>query len=138
MLPSTFITLDALPLTATGKVDRRALPLPGRTRPALENPFVAPRVPVEEKLAQLWADVLGLDRVGLHDRFLDLGGDSLLATQLVSRVLVQFHARVSLRALFDAPTVADMSALLVENGTDESHYQIVAELEALRKRRARS
>ncbi len=138
MLPSTFITLDSLPLTATGKVDRLALPFPGRTRAALESTFVAPRAPLEEKLAQLWADVLGLDRVGLHDRFLDLGGDSLLATQLVSRVLVQFHAKVSLRALFDAPTVADMSALLVENDSDESHYQIVAELETLRRRRARS
>ncbi len=138
MLPSTFITLDALPLTATGKVDRRALPFPGRTRPALDSAFIAPRAPLEEKLAQLWADVLGLDRVGMHDRFLDLGGDSLLATQLVSRVLVQFHARVSLRALFDAPTVADMSALLVENDTDENHDQVVAELETLRRRSGRS
>ncbi len=134
MLPSTFITLDALPLTATGKVDRRALPSPGRTRPALKSPFVGPRTPLEEKLAQLWAGVLGLDEVGVHDGFLDLGGDSLMATQVVSRVLTQFHARVSLRALFDAPTVADMAALLVESDTDENHYQIVAEVETLRRR----
>jgi acyl-coenzyme A synthetase/AMP-(fatty) acid ligase len=137
MLPSTFITLDALPLTATGKVDRRALPSPPRTRPALESPFVGPRTPLEEELAQLWAAVLGLDEVGVHDGFLDLGGDSLLATQVVSRVIMQFHARVSLRALFDAPTVADMAALLVESDTDENHCQIVEELETLR-RRARS
>lgn len=138
MLPSTFITLDALPLTATGKVDRRALPSPGRTRPSLESAFVAPRTPLEEKLAQLWAGVLGLDAVGVHDGFLDLGGDSLLATQVVSRVLTQFQVRVSLRALFDAPTVADMAALLVESDTDENHHQIVAELEMLQRRRARS
>lgn len=138
MLPSTFITLDALPLTATGKVDRRALPSPRRTRPALESTFVAPRAPLEEKLAQLWAGVLGLDRVGVHDGFLDLGGDSLLATQVVSRVLAQLHVRVPPRALFDAPTVAAMAALLVESDTDENHYQIVAELETLRRSRAHS
>jgi acyl-coenzyme A synthetase/AMP-(fatty) acid ligase len=137
MLPSTFIALDALPLTATGKVDRRALPSPGRTRPALESPFVGPRTPLEEKLARLWAGVLGLEEIGVHDGFLDLGGDSLLATQVVSCVLTQFHARVSLRALFDAPTVADMAALLVESDTDENDHHIVAELETLR-RRARS
>jgi amino acid adenylation domain-containing protein len=137
MLPSTFITLDALPLTATGKVDRRALPSPDRTRQALQTAFVAPRTPLEEKLAQLWAGVLGLDGVGVHDSFLDLGGDSLLATQVVSRVLVQFHVRLSLRVLFDAPTVADMAALLVESPTDKDYYPIVAELETFRRRRAR-
>jgi acyl-coenzyme A synthetase/AMP-(fatty) acid ligase/acyl carrier protein len=134
MLPATFITLDALPLTATGKVDRRALPPPGRTRPALERPFVGPRTPVEEKLAQLWAGVLGLDEVGVHDGFLDLGGDSLLATQVVSRVLTQFHARVSMRALFEASTVADMAALIIEADANENNCQVVAESKTLRKR----
>jgi acyl-coenzyme A synthetase/AMP-(fatty) acid ligase/acyl carrier protein len=139
MLPSAFITVDALPLTATGKVDRRALPSPGRARPALKTAFVAPRTPLEEKLAQLWADMLGLDGVGVHDGFLELGGDSLLATQVVSRVLTQFHVRVPLRALFDAPTVADMAALLAEKDTDENRHRIVEELKTLRTRtRARS
>ncbi|MEO8564790.1 MAG: non-ribosomal peptide synthetase [Betaproteobacteria bacterium] len=139
MLPSAFIRLDALPLTATGKVDRRTLPSPGRARPALKSAFVAPRTPLEEKLAQLWADMLGLDEVGVHDGFLELGGDSLLATQVVSRVLTQFHVRVPLRALFDAPTVADMAALLGEKDTDENRHRIVEELKILRTRtRARS
>jgi acyl-coenzyme A synthetase/AMP-(fatty) acid ligase/acyl carrier protein len=139
MLPSAFICLDALPLTATGKVDRRSLPSPGRARPMLKSTFVAPRTPVEEKLAQLWANTLGLDAVGVHDGFLELGGDSLLATQVVSRVLTQFHVRVPLRALFDAPTVADMAALLAEKDTDENRYRIVEELQTLRTRtRARS
>ena len=139
MLPSAFIRLDALPLTATGKVDRRALPAPGRARPALKSAFVAPRTSLEEKLAQLWAVMLGLDEVGVHDGFLELGGDSLLATQIVSRVLTQFHVRVPLRALFDAPTVADMAALLAEKDTDENRYRIVGELKTLRTRtRARS
>ena len=138
MLPSAFIKLDSLPFTPTGKVDRRALPPPGRARPALKSAFVAPRTPLEEKLAQLWAQMLGLDEVGVHDGFLDLGGDSLLATQVVSRVLAQFHVRVSLRALFDAPTVAEMAALLAESDTDENRYRIVAELKTLGSRRARS
>jgi acyl carrier protein len=134
MLPSAFIRLDAVPLTATGKVDRRALPAPGRARPALKSAFVAPRTSLEEKLAQLWAAMLGLDVVGVHDGFLELGGDSLLATQVVSRVLTQFHVRVPLRALFDAPTVADMAALLAEKDTDENRYRIVEELKTLRTR----
>ena len=139
MLPSAFIRLDALPLTVTGKVDRRALPSPGRARPALKSAFVAPRTPLEEKLAQIWADMLGLDGVGVHDGFLELGGDSLLATQVVSRVLTQFHVRVPLRALFDAPTVADMAALLAGKDTDENRYRIIEELKTLRTRtRARS
>jgi acyl-coenzyme A synthetase/AMP-(fatty) acid ligase/acyl carrier protein len=139
MLPSTFIMLDALPLTATGKVDRRALPSPGRARPALKSAFVAPRTPLEERLAQVWADMLGLDEVGVQDGFLELGGDSLLATQVVSRVLTHFHVRVPLHALFDAPTVADMAALLAEKDTDENRYRIVEELKSLRIRtRARS
>ena len=139
MLPSAFIRLDALPLTATGKVDRRALPAPGRARPVLKSAFVAPRTSLEEKLAQLWATMLGLDEVGVHDGFLELGGDSLMATQVVSRVLTQFQVRVPLRALFDAPTVADMAALLAEKGTDENRYRIVDELKILRTRtRARS
>jgi len=142
MVPSTFITLDALPLTATGKVDRRALPPPDRTRPALETPFAAPRTPVEEKLAQIWAGVLGLDRVGMHDSFLDLGGDSLLATQVISRVLAQFEVRLPLRFLFDEPTVAEMAVLLVQNYTDKVEPQnlnrILAELETLSEQEARS
>jgi amino acid adenylation domain-containing protein len=114
MVPFTFIMLDHMPLTATGKVDRRALPAPDSTRPALETPFLAARTSVEEKLAGIWAEVLGLDRVGVHDSFLELGGDSLLATRVVSRVLSQFQIRVPLRLLFEAPTVAEMAAVIVE------------------------
>ena len=139
MVPSAFVELDALPLTATGKVDRRALPSPGRARPALKSVFVAPRTTVEEKLARLWAGVLDLDRVGVHDGFLDLGGDSLMATQVVSRVLAMFHVPVSLRALFDAPTVADMAALVVDlEAEGESRYHAVAGSRTLPTRRAHS
>jgi hypothetical protein len=86
MLPSAFVCLDSLPLTPNGKVDRRALPVPDQSRPELESLFVAARTAVEDVLAQIWKDVLKLDKVGIHDNFFELGGHSLLATQVVSRV----------------------------------------------------
>jgi len=110
MVPSGFITLDALPLLPSGKVDRRALPAPDQGRPDLEVEFVAPRTPAEEVLAGLWADVLGVERVGIHDDFFELGGHSLLATQLVSRVRDAFRVELPLRALFAEPTVAGLAA----------------------------
>jgi acyl-coenzyme A synthetase/AMP-(fatty) acid ligase/acyl carrier protein len=113
MVPSAFVMLDALPLTGTGKVDRRALPPPGRTRPALEAEFVAPCTPLEETLAGIWGDLVALDAVGIHDNFFDLGGDSLLATQLLSRTRETFQVEVPLRAFFDAPTVAGLAETLV-------------------------
>ena len=113
-VPSIFITLDSLPLTPTGKVDRRSLPPPQGTRPALENPYVAPGSPLEETLVKIWADVLHLEQVGVHDHFLELGGDSLLATMLVSRVLNALHVQVPLRSLFKVPTVAQMARVILE------------------------
>ena len=82
----------SLPLSLKGKLDRRALPKPDSTRPELELPFVAPRTPVEEKLASIWADVLGIDEVGVYDNFLDLEGHSLLANQVISGVIDAFQS----------------------------------------------
>lgn len=113
LVPAFFIRLNTLPLTATGKVDRRSLP-PGRTRLALKNEYAPPRSPVEESLVKIWAEVLGLEQVGVHDDFLELGGDSILATVLISRVLAGFQAEVALRTLFEAPTVAEMSTVIIE------------------------
>jgi acyl-coenzyme A synthetase/AMP-(fatty) acid ligase len=87
MVPSAFVFLDRLPLTHNGKIDRKALPVPDQCRPELEEIYVAPRTPVEEMIAEIWAEVLKLDRVGVHDNFFDLGGHSLLATQIISKVL---------------------------------------------------
>jgi amino acid adenylation domain-containing protein len=115
MVPAIFITLETLPLTPTGKVDRRSLPSPQGTRPVLENPYAAPTSPLEETLAKMWADVLRLEQVGIHDHFLELGGNSLLATVLVSRVLKDLHVRVPLRTLFEAPTVAEMATAIIES-----------------------
>lgn len=117
MIPSAFIKLDAIPLTSTGsgKVDRRALPDPGKERPDLDTPYVAPRTPVEEEVAKIWTEILALNLVGIHDNFLELGGHSLAATRVVSHVLKTFQVEIPLRSLFEAPTVAEMAAVIVES-----------------------
>ncbi|MFC1717667.1 AMP-binding protein [Candidatus Poribacteria bacterium] len=135
MVPSAFVMMDALPLTPTGKLDRKSLPDPGTARPELDAAFVAPRTPSEEKLTGVWSDVLGLDEVGIHDDFFDLGGNSLLATQIISRVINTFQVRVPLSALFRSPTVADMAVVLVHNMTEKAEIadidKILSELEKL-------
>jgi len=142
MVPAMFVMLDRMPLTATGKVDRRALPRPEGIRPALETSFVAPRTPIEEQLARIWAEVLGLDRVGVHDNFLELGGDSLLATRVISRVLPQFQVKLPLRDLLEASTVGEMGEVIVQNHADKVDKQtlqrILVELEDLSEEEARS
>jgi amino acid adenylation domain-containing protein len=115
MIPSNFVLLDALPLTPNGKVNRRALPLPALVRPELDTPFVSPRTAFEETVAAIWAETLGLDRVGIHDNFLDLGGNSLVAARIISRVFNTFRVQVPLPLFFGAPTVADMAAVITEN-----------------------
>ncbi|WP_216840681.1 non-ribosomal peptide synthetase, partial [Dyella sp. S184] len=105
MVPSYFVELDQLPLTANGKVDRKALPAPDMA--PSEAAYVAPRTPTEQIMASLWMELLKLDRVGIHDDFFALGGHSLLATQLVSRLRrSELQVELPLRALFEAPTIA--------------------------------
>ncbi|HEX8275786.1 MAG TPA: amino acid adenylation domain-containing protein [Longimicrobiaceae bacterium] len=108
MVPAAYVALDSIPLTPNGKTDRRALPAPEQSGPAA--PHVAPRTPVEEEVAAIWAEVLGLETVGVHDNFFEHGGHSLRATQVVSRVRGALGAELSLRDLFDAPTVAEFAA----------------------------
>ncbi len=109
MAPSAYVWLESLPVTPNGKIDRRALPAPDKTRPQLEAAFVAPRTPTEEQLAAIYAEVLGLERVGISDHFFDLGGHSLLATQVISRVRQSFEIELPLRSLFETPTVAGLA-----------------------------
>ena len=108
MSPSAFVMLDSLPLTPNGKIDRRALPAPDHARPELSGTFVAPRTPIEEMLAGIWAEVLRLDQVGIHDNFFELGGHSLLATQVISRLRDTFQVDVPIRSLFEITTVATL------------------------------
>ncbi|HKV08247.1 MAG TPA: condensation domain-containing protein, partial [Thermoanaerobaculia bacterium] len=110
MVPGAFVFLDALPLTANGKVDRRALPDPETERAAVPAASAVPRSAVEELLADLFAEVLGLDRVGIHDDFFDLGGHSLLATRVIARVRRVFGVGLELRAVFEQRTVAALAA----------------------------
>jgi acyl carrier protein len=107
MVPSAFMLLEALPLTPNGKVDRKALPPPeGGQHPNLEDTFVAPRDELEERLAGICSEVLGIPLVGIHDNFFELGGHSLLATQVTSRLRDALQVELPLRDLFEAPTVA--------------------------------
>jgi acyl carrier protein len=114
MIPVAFVQLDKLPLTPSGKVDRRALPVPDFGRTASNDPFIGPRTPAEATLAQIWCEVLGVKQVGVHDNFFELGGHSLLVTQVISRVRESFQADLPMRRLFDAPTVAGLAAALEE------------------------
>jgi amino acid adenylation domain-containing protein len=115
MVPSTFVFLDVLPLTPNGKVDRKALPEPDDSRPELIDGYVAPSTPIEKALAEMWMQVLDVEKVGIHDNFFDLGGHSLLAMQLISRVRNSFQIELSVRSLFDAPTVAGLEMVVVNS-----------------------
>jgi acyl carrier protein len=114
MIPSAFVYLDALPLTSHAKIDRRALPAPDAERPALAEAFVAPRTPAEKTLASIWTKLLNINRIGVNDNYFELGGDSLLATQLVSQVRRVFDVDFPLVELFRHPTLAELAALIEE------------------------
>jgi len=110
MIPTAFVMLDALPLMTNGKIDRTALPAPESAPADAEKEYVAPRTPVEEVLAGIWAAVLKIERVGINDNFFDLGGHSLLVTQVVSRVREALSAQLPLRSFFDARSLAELAA----------------------------
>jgi amino acid adenylation domain-containing protein len=114
MVPAAFVVMEKLPLTANNKVARLALPAPPQTRRDLKRDFAGPRTATEELLAQIWAEVLYVDRVGIHDDFFELGGHSLLATRMVSRIRDAFQVDLPLRHIFDHSTVAQL-ADIIEN-----------------------
>ncbi|CAA9395669.1 Polyketide synthase modules and related proteins [uncultured Microcoleus sp.] len=112
MVPSAFVVLESLPVTANGKVDRLALPAPQPIKLEWAGGYVAPQTSIEEVLVKIWAEVLGIKRVGIRDNFFELGGHSLLATQLVSRVRDAFAVELPLRRVFEAPTIAELSKIV--------------------------
>ena len=112
MIPSTFVRLDEMPLTESGKIDRRALPDPDNVRPDLASPYFSSRNEIEQRLVAIWEDVLDVCPVGVNDGFFDLGGDSLSATRVISQVLKHFDLEIPLQVLFQSPTIAQMAAVV--------------------------
>ncbi|KAB8334016.1 amino acid adenylation domain-containing protein [Scytonema tolypothrichoides VB-61278] len=133
MVPATFVFLDTMPLTPSGKIDRRALPAPDTSSFSRSKTFVAPRNPTEEVLAAIWAKVLGTEHIGIHDNFFDLGGHSLLATQVISRMRQAFGVEIPLQLLFETPTFADFASAItsLSNAYAFSTNQGVEELKII-------
>ena len=114
MVPVAFVTLNSLPLTANGKLDRLALPALDTSRPTIRTAYAVPRTPIEETLAGVWAQILGIERIGVRDNFFEIGGHSLLATRVMSRVRDAFNVDLPLRAFFENPTIAQLAELVEE------------------------
>ncbi|MEG4045367.1 amino acid adenylation domain-containing protein [Microcoleus sp. Pol17_C1] len=123
MMPDRFVMLESLPLTPNGKIDRRSLPAPDTSRPDLEEKYVAPRTPVEEILAGIWAEVLGIERVGIYDNFLELGGHSLLAIQIDSRLRNRLKVELPVGSLFGYPSIASLAQRILESNSEKVHLQ---------------
>jgi acyl carrier protein len=133
MIPSGFLTLDSLPMTPSGKVDWKALPPPGEEARE-RGDYVAPRGPDEEVLAGVWADVLGLQRVGVRDRFIEIGGDSLQAIEVISRLRELLGVSPSVRHVLEKATVEALATALADSvGREElvRRCQLVLELAAM-------
>jgi non-ribosomal peptide synthetase component F/acyl carrier protein len=135
-IPSSFVLLDSLPLTANGKVDRQALPASESTRPELEAIYIAPRTPIEKALSEIWSELLNIDRIGIHDNFFELGGHSLLATQLLSRIRSNFEIELPLKLMFTvAFTIAELAKAIrqykIEGQDNEDIASFLKELSEL-------
>ena len=124
MIPSVFVSLQSLPVSPNGKLDRQALPAPQAIRPELDTDFVAPRTPLEEQLAEMWAEVLEIRRVGVEDNFFDLGGHSLLAASLLSLLRERLGVALSMSRLFESPTVAALAAALDRRDETEAREAV--------------
>jgi amino acid adenylation domain-containing protein len=133
MVPSAYVTLEAFPTTANGKLDRRALPAPDGSRPTLEREYEAPETPVEETLATIWSAVLGVEQIGRHDDFFDLGGHSLLAVKMISQAQESFDVNLPLHVVFEHSTLQELAAAisvaLLDAAGDDELSSLLAEIE---------
>jgi amino acid adenylation domain-containing protein len=118
MIPSLFVTMETMPRTAAGKLDRSALPTPQASRPMLDTPLVAARTPLEVDVAALWMEVLGISPVGVNDNFFELGGTSLKAAQVLARIQRAYAMDVSMQSFFESPTVAGLAQSVVHKKTE--------------------
>lgn len=123
MIPTAFVVLGEMPLTTAGKTDRRALPEPELSRPDLEHVYVAPSTQVEKVLADIWAQVLGLQQVGIHDSFFDLGGHSLAATQVMARLQDAFRVELPFLTIFERTTIASLAEAVEQAKADDGTIQ---------------
>ena len=126
MVPSAFVFLDALPLSSNGKIDRRALPLPPPDRPNLDVPYVAPGTPLESAICAMYSDLLGIENIGIDDGFFDLGGHSVIATQLVSRLRGAFQLELPLGRFFQSPTVRETARWISAEGRADGDHRVVS------------
>lgn len=135
MIPLAFVSMDEMPLTPSGKIDRKALPVPEHLRPDVGADYVPPRTKTEERLVEIMSSVLRVDKVGIYDNFFDLGGHSMLGTQIIAQVQEEFQVELPLRALFENPTVAGMAVAIAEEQTagqsEEDLEAMLSELENL-------
>lgn len=112
MVPSAFVFLDSLPLTPNGKIDRKALPAPDTCRPELTEGFIPPRTPTEKMIANIWAKVLKIEKIGIHDNFFDLGGHSMLIVRLIGQIETAFGLRLRPAIIFQSPTIAQLASAI--------------------------
>jgi amino acid adenylation domain-containing protein len=126
MLPAAFVQLDRMPTTPSGKVDRRALPVPSGGAVSAERAIVAPRTYVEQGLAEVWAEVFEIPRVGVDDSFWDLGGHSMLAVRLMSRISQTFGKRIPLNTLFESPTIGQLAKHVEDERAVQGRHTLVS------------
>jgi acyl carrier protein len=133
MAPSAFVVMERLPRTISGKIDRKALPLPGLAQSQALVEYVAPRTPVEAAVADLWTELLGVERISIHDSFFQLGGHSLLATQLLARVRDAFMVEIALRQLFESPTISGLALGITQAQVEqEDDLEMASMIEGLK------
>ena len=135
MVPAAFVELERMPLNSNGKIDKKALPAADLARPERAEDFVTPQTPLEEEVASVWKEVLGLERVGVNENFFEIGGHSLLATRVIMLLRSRLGLSISLRLLFEYPTIAGMATALMDTLLDEidepSLLEMISEVENL-------
>lgn len=141
MIPSVFVKLGRIPLTPNGKVDRNALPDPGKSRPEIDTPYEAPTCEIERTVVAIWSEALALDRIGIHDNFFHLGGHSLAASRIITRLAQQFNLELSMGIFLNASTVAEMATVIAQHvkqrENDGELASILSEIETMTEEESR-
>ena len=120
MVPGVWMRLDQLPLTPSGKLDRRALPAPDMSRPQMREPFAPPQTPTEQVLSEIWSEILKVTPIGIHDDFFALGGDSLLATRLIFKTRHALNVEIPMGTIFDVRTISRLAEHIDAAGRAEA------------------